>query len=29
MLLKDYLDHLFQWPQEGLNFESLEYEVVA
>ena len=24
-----YLDHKFQWPQEGLNCESLAYEVVT
>ena len=24
-----YLDHKFQWPQEGLNSKSLAYEVVT
>ena len=28
VVLEIYLDHKFQWPQEGLNYESLAYEVV-
>ena len=28
-VLEIYLDHKFQWPQEGLNCESLAYEVVT
>ena len=24
-----YLDHNFQWPQEGLNCKSLPYKVVS
>ena len=28
-VLKIYLNHKFQWPQEGLNFENLAYEVVT
>ena len=24
-----YLNQKFQWPQEGLNYESLAYEVVT
>ena len=27
-VLEIYLDHKFQWPQEGFNFESLAREVV-
>ena len=27
-VLEIYLDRKFQWPQEGLNSESLAYEVV-
>ena len=26
-MIEIYLDHKFQWPQEGLNCESLGYEV--
>ena len=26
VVLETYLDHKFQWPQEGLNCESLAYE---
>ena len=29
VVLEIYLDHKFQWPQEGLNCESLAYEVVT
>ena len=29
VVLKIYLDHKFQWPQEGLNYKSLAYEVVT
>ena len=29
VVLKIYLDHKFQWPQEGLNCESLAYKVVT
>ena len=29
VVLEIYLDHKFQWLQEGLNFESLAYEVVT
>ena len=29
VVLKIYLDHPFQWPQEGLNCESLAYKVVT
>ena len=29
VVLKIYLDHIFQWPQEGLNCEPLAYEVVT
>ena len=28
-VLEIYLDLKFQWPQEGLNCESLAYEVVT
>ena len=28
VVLEIYLDHKFQWPQEGLNYECLAYEVV-
>ena len=28
-MLKNYLNHKFQWLQEGLNSESPEYEVVT
>ena len=28
-VLEIYLDHKFQWPHEGLNCESLGYEVVT
>ena len=28
-VLKNYLDYKFQCPQEGLNCESLAYEVVT
>ena len=28
-VLKIYLNHKIQWPQEGLNSESLAYEIVA
>ena len=28
VVLEIYLDHKFEWPQEGLNYESLAYEVV-
>ena len=29
VMLEIYLDHKFQWPQEGLNCESLAYDVVT
>ena len=29
VVLDIYLDHKFQWPQEGLDCESLAYEVVT
>ena len=29
VVLEIYLDHKFQWPQEGWNWESLAYEVVT
>ena len=29
VVLEIYLNHKFQWPQEGLNCESLAYEEVA
>ena len=29
VVLVIYLDHKFQWPQEGLDCESLAYEVVT
>ena len=29
VVLEIYLDHKFQWPQEGLNCESLAYQVVT
>ena len=29
VVLEIYLDHNFQWPQEGLNCKSLAYEVVT
>ena len=29
VVLETYLDHKFQWPQAGLNRESLAYEVVT
>ena len=29
VVLEIYLDHKFQWPQEGLNCESLACEVVT
>ena len=29
VVLKIYLDHNFQWPQEGLNSKFLAYEVVT
>ena len=29
VLLENYFDHKFQWPQEGLNCESLAYELVT
>ena len=29
IILEIYSDLKFQWPQEGLNYESLAYEVVA
>ena len=29
VVLEIYLGHKFQWPQEGLNCESLAYEVVT
>ena len=29
VVLEIYLDHKFQWPQEGLNCEFLAYEVVT
>ena len=29
VVLEIYLDHKFQWPQEGLNCESVAYEVVT
>ena len=29
VMLEICLDHKFQWAQEGLNCESLEYEVVT
>ena len=29
VVLEIYLDHIFQWPQEGLNCEPLTYEVVT
>ena len=29
VLLENYLYHKFQWSQEGLNCESLAYEVVT
>ena len=29
VVLEIYLEHKFQWPQEGLNCESLAYEVVT
>ena len=28
-VLKIYLDHKFQWPQEGLSCKSLAYKVVT
>ena len=28
-VLEIYLDHKFQWPQEGLSCESLAYEIVT
>ena len=28
-MLKIYLNHKFQWPQESLNCKSVEYEVVT
>ena len=28
-VLEIYLNHKFQWPQEGLNCESLAYEVIT
>ena len=28
-VLEIYLNHKFRWPQEGLNYESLAYEVVT
>ena len=28
VVLEIYLDHKFQWPQEGLNCQSLAYEEV-
>ena len=27
--LEIYLESKFQWPQEGLNYESIAYEVVT
>ena len=27
VVLEIYLDHKFQWPQEGLNYEYFAYEV--
>ena len=29
VVVKIYLDHIFQWQQEGLNCEPLAYDVVA
>ena len=29
VVLEIYLEHKFQWPQEGLNCEFLAYEVVT
>ena len=29
VMLEIYYDHKFHWPQEGLNYESLAYEVVT
>ena len=29
VVLEIYFDHKLQWPQEGLNCKSLEYEVVT
>ena len=29
VMLKIYLEHTFQWPQERLNYESLAYKVVT
>ena len=29
VVLEMYLDHKFQWPQKGLNRESIEYDVVT
>ena len=29
VMRKIYFDHKLQWPQEGLNCKSLEYEVVT
>ena len=29
VVLENYLDHKFWWPQEGFNCESLAYEVVT
>ena len=29
VVLEIYLDYKFQWPKEGLNCESLIYEVVT
>ena len=29
VVLEIYLDHKFEWPQEGLNSESLAYEAVT
>ena len=29
VVLKTYLDHKFQWPQDGLNCKALAYKVVT
>ena len=29
VVLEIYFDHKLQWPQDGLNCKSLEYEVVT
>ena len=29
VVLEIYFDHKLKWPEEGMNYKSLEYEVVT